>query len=456
MSGIDSRIVVIGLPQVASALKADTEQAIWFTQAYVLGSTVTLLLIGRVSDILGRVKVYITGFGIFTAGSFLTSVSQTPSQLIVFRFIQGVGSAVLFANSAAIITDATPAEKLGLALGINQVAFRGGAMLGLTLSGLILTALDWRALFYINVPIGIFGTLWAKKRLREISKPDRREPLDIRGFLIFTSSMTLILLFLTLAAYGGSELYLSFPLLISGLVLATVFYYVEKRTDYPLLDLSLLSIREFTGGIVAQLLNAVAWGAMMLLLSLYLQLVKGMSPLQAGFSLLPFDAAFLSVGPVSGRLSDKYGYLPFTVAGLSLMSISLFLLSNISNSTPYSIFILYVIIFGLGMGLFSSPNMSSIMGSVPARRRGVASALRATFFNVGFTMSFNIVILVMTATIPYAALTKLISLQEAGSSELPDSLLFTHALKSAFLCLCLINTAAVIPAVLRAKGNKQQ
>src|SRR5437667_968454 len=178
MAGIDSRIVIVGLPQVAASLGADAEQAIWITQAYVLGSTVALLLIGRISDIVGRVKLYTSGFAVFTVGSLLTSLAVDPAQVIAFRAVQGLGSAILFTNSAAMIVDATPADELGLSLGINQVAFRMGSMAGLTLSGIILSFLDWRALFYVNVPIGIFGTVWAHFRLREIGKLERGAPID--------------------------------------------------------------------------------------------------------------------------------------------------------------------------------------------------------------------------------------------------------------------------------------
>lgn len=201
MAGIDSRIVIVGLPQVAAGLHADAEQAIWITQSYVLGSTVALLLIGRVSDVVGRVKMYTSGFLIFTVGSLLTSLAIDPTQAILFRFVQGLGSAILFTNSAAMIVDATPDNELGYFLGINQVAFRMGAMAGLTLSGIILTILvDWRALFYINVPIGIFGTLWGHAKLKEIAKLERRAPIDWPGFIAFTVFISSLLLALTLAA----------------------------------------------------------------------------------------------------------------------------------------------------------------------------------------------------------------------------------------------------------------
>src|SRR5438477_10823401 len=205
MAGLDSRIVIVGLPQVAASLHADAEQAIWITQAYCLGSTEALRLIGRIADIVGRVKLYTSGFEVFTVGSLLTSLAVNPAQEIAFRAIQGLGSAILFTNSAAMIVDATPSQELGLSLGINQVAFRMGSMAGLTLSGIILSFLDWRALFYVNVPIGIFGTAWARLRLREVGKLERGAPIDWGGFAAFTVFIMGLLLALTLAAYGVAE-----------------------------------------------------------------------------------------------------------------------------------------------------------------------------------------------------------------------------------------------------------
>ena len=234
MSGIDSRIVIVGLPQVAAALNADAEQAIWITQAYVLGSTVALLLIGRVSDVVGRVKIYTSGFGVFTVGSLLVSLAADPNQVIIFRFIQGLGSAILFTNSAAMIVDATPENELGYFLGINQVAFRMGAMAGLTLSGIILTIfLDWRALFYINVPIGIFGTLWARGKLKEIAKLEKGAPIDWPGFGTFTVFISSLLLALTLAAYGVGEDRIVIGLTIAMVVSLVAFVYIELHAKYP-------------------------------------------------------------------------------------------------------------------------------------------------------------------------------------------------------------------------------
>src|SRR3989475_1244176 len=305
MAGIDSRPGIVGLPQVAGSLRADAEQAIWIAQAYVLGSTVALLLIGRISDIVGRVKLYTSGFAVFTVGSLLTSLAVDPAQVIAFRAVQGLGSAILFTNSAAMIVDATPSQELGLSLGINQVAFRMGSMAGLTLSGIILSFLDWRALFYVNVPIGIFGTAWARFRLREIGKLERGAPIDWGGFAAFTVFIMSLLLALTLAAYGVAETRTVAVLFaVSGVGLG-LFVGLERRDPPSPLDPQPLPVPGVPGGVVAQLLNAIAFGAVLLLLSLYFQLVLRQRPLTTGLLMIPLDIATLAAGALRGALVDK-------------------------------------------------------------------------------------------------------------------------------------------------------
>jgi MFS family permease len=225
---------------------------------------------------------------------------------------------MLMTNSAAMIVDATPKKSLGLALGINQIALRFGMMGGLTLSGIILAFLDWRALFYVNLPIGIFGTLWAQRRLKEIARTEKEAPMDWVGFLCFTTAIVSLLLALTFDAYEMSDKNLVYGLLAMTAIGLLAFVVQERRHDHPLLDLKILGIREFSGGVTAQFLNAIAWGAVSLLLSLYFQLVLKMSPFDAGIRIIPIDVAFLLVGPLSGRLSDKFGHMPFTTTGLAL------------------------------------------------------------------------------------------------------------------------------------------
>jgi len=449
MSGIDGRIMIVGLPTVAAALRADAEQAIWFTQAYTIGSTVALLFIGRVSDMFGKVRVYSLGFTLFTIGSLLTALSSSPDAFIAARIAQGLGSAALFANSAAIITDAFPSGELGTALGINMIAFRAGAMGGLTISGIILAFLAWPFLFYVNVPIGIFGTLWAMRRLKDARRPVKATPMDWPGFVTFTFFISALLLALTYAAYGLGDFWFSASLLLASLISLGLFVRVERFKEHPLLDLRLLRIREFTGGIITQLLNSIAWSAFMLVISLYLQLAQGYTPIEAGIALLPFDVAFLVVGPVSGRLSDRFTTRPFTTAGLVVISLDLILSSTMGISTPYTTVALYLMIGGAGLGLFASPNMSSIMGSVPERRRGVASAVRATFFNVGYTLSLNLVILVMTFSLPFARITQIISSVNPAALTVAERTAFTDAINHVYLLMAVINTVAIVPSLLR-------
>ncbi len=450
MSGIDSRIVIVGLPEVAHALNADAEQAIWFTQAYVFGATISVLLIGRTADIIGRVRIYNLGFAIFTVGSLLTGLSQTPDQVIFFRGIQGFGSAFLATVSATLITDATPRNELGFAVGINQIAFRAGSMAGLTISGVILSFLDWRFLFLINVPIGIFGTWWSHGKLKEIAPLDVAAPMDWIGFGLITVSITGLLLALTYAAYGITSLNLILLFFAICFVSLGVFVYQESKTKYPLLDLRLLRIPEFSGGSIAVMINAIAWGALLLILSLYFQIGIGMSPLQAGILLLPFEFSFLATGPLSGRLSDKYGQTPFTIVGLIVQSFALFLFSTLGTGSSYFSAIIYMVIFGAGVGLFASPNMSAVMGSVAPNRRGIASAIRTTAWNVGYTISLNLAIVLMSFTLPYQTVSTLIA-SNITTISAANRELFVESLKSTYFWLAVINTTAIVPSLFGSK-----
>ena len=455
MAGLDARIVIIGLPQVISALKADTEQGIWINQAYMLGSIAVFLLIGRLADVFGRKRFYISGFAIFTIGSALTSMASDPLHIILFRIIQGIGAGIVLTNSIALITDATPKGELSFSLSVNNLGFRAGAMAGLTVSGFILSFLgDWRALFYVNVPIGIFGTIWALKTIKESPSQNRvnRGSVDWVGFATFTAFVTSLLLVLTFAAYGiGSQmLTISFSILSVTALVGFVGY--EHRCQNPLVDLSLFRIRNFSGGIFALLLNGIAWGAVLLLLSFYFQLVLGFSPLEAGIRLIPFDVAFLVVGPLSGKLCDKFNHRPLTASGIILSSVSLYLLSTVNVATSYVTAVVYMSLFGAAMGLFSSPNMSSVMSAVPTHRRGIGAAVRSTFLNVGMMLSLNLAILIISFTIPYALVTQIAS-GYATSLDV-EKALFMQGLQSAYLWLAGLNALAIIPSILGSKVPK--
>ncbi|HEY6283514.1 MAG TPA: MFS transporter, partial [Nitrososphaerales archaeon] len=296
-----------------------------------------------------------------------------------------------------------------------------------------------------------FGTLWARRRLHEIGQRQTGAPMDWAGFATFTGFITSFLLMLTFAAYGIGESIIVAPLGFIAAVSFLAFVKVERGKAYPLLDFSLLRIREFAGGVTAQLLNAMAWGSFILTVSLYLQLVRGLAPIQAGVFIIPFDIAFLLVGPASGRLSDKFGTLPFVTVGLAVISASLLLFSTVDATTPFPTMVLYLTVGGAGMGLFVSPNISSIMGSVPPNIRGVASGLRATFFNVGFTISFNITVLVLALYIPYSFASAMISSAAGAPASFADRAMLSTGLDGVYRVLAVINTLAIVPSLLRGK-----
>ncbi len=456
MVGLDARIVIIGLPQVASQLGADAEQAVWITQSYVLTTTVLLLLIGRLSDIFGRIRLFTYGFAVFTIGSGLTSLGIDPTTVIIFRAIQGAGAALIFANSIAIVTDTTPRRQLGLFVGINQIAYRAGAILGLTISGIILSFLDWRALFYVNIPVGIFGTLWARRKLKETAVLDKNARIDWGGFGIFTAFLLSLMIGLTISAYGTFNPVIIYSLFAVSLISFASFVLWEKKTRYPLLDFRIFKIREVTGGILAVLFNVIAWAAMLLLLSLQFQLVLDEKPLAAGISILPFEIAFLAVGPLSGTLSDKFGHSKFTLTGLTLGSITLALLSTTTSTTPYSILSIYMILMGIGTGFFLAPNLRSVMGALPMERRGVGSSLVSLFLNVGLAVSLNFAILIMSQFAPYGLITRLVSGIDPLSVTSAEKMIFIESITKTYLALAVVNAIAIIPSAIQINRKARE
>lgn len=452
MSGIDSRIVVIGLPVIAQQLHASAEDVVWITQSYVLASAIFLLFIGRITDLFGRIRLYKIGFVVFTIGSALAALSPNSSFLISFRIIQGVGGGILTTNSAAIVTDASPKGELGLMLGINNTAIRVGAMSGLTLSGLILSLVDWRGLFYVNIPIGIFGTIWAHKRLREISKLDQSKKMDWLGAFSFGTGLSLLLLGITYFSYGFTSYAEGLTLLISGLVLLVMFVRLESKIRNPLLDLSLFKITLFSAGNLAQVLNVLAWSGILLLLAFYLEIGLGYSPLRAGIAVLPLETTFLIVSLLAGRLSDRYGTRMLSTLGIVVNAVAFLDIATFSESTSFLRIIVALAAVGIGNGLFASPNQRAIMGAVPADRRGVASAFRQTMNNMGWTLSYGLVILFMTFGIPYTDLTRLL---EGSTIQLGSSVLrieFFRGFRIASTLLAGVEAIAIIPSILRGSA----
>lgn len=414
MATINQTILIISLPAVFRGIHVNplhsgqTSLLLWILMGFNVATTILLVSFGRISDTYGRVRLYNLGFLVFTLGSlllFFTPGKGTTGEweLIIFRFVQGIGGAFLFANSAAILTDAFPANERGLALGLNQIAAIGGGVLGLILGGL-LASIDWRAIFLVNVPIGLFGTVWAYIALRELSTTQDAAKIDWWGNITFALGLLGIMVGLTysISPYDHYVTGWHNPLVITSLVLGVLFLIafvvIENVATDPMFHLVLFRIRAFSIGNFTSLMSAIARGGLSFMLIIWLQGIwlplHGVSfantPLQAGIDTIPQMMGFLVFGPISGRLSDYYGPRLFATLGMLISTIGFVLLNTLSADFHYWTFAFYIFVVGAGMGLFASPNTSAIMSAVPARFRGSASGMRATSMNAGMTLSMGI------------------------------------------------------------------
>ena len=437
MATLDGSIVLIALPAIFKGIGLDPLQPanigflLWMIMGYRLVQAVLVVPVGWLGDLFGRVRIYNAGFLVFTIASILLSfdpfrAGHAALWLIVWRIVQALGGSMLTANSAAILTDAFPADRRGFALGVNQVAGLAGQFIGLTLGGL-LAVWDWRAVFWVNVPVGIYGTIWAYTKLREPAARRTTIPkLDWGGNLTFAVGLSALLIGITnaLHPYGHHSMGWTNPVvlaeLIGGVALLALFVLIESRVAEPMFHLGLFRIRAFAAGNLAALLASIARGGMQFVLIIWLQGIwlplhgysYSQTPLWAGIFLLPLSAGFLVAGPISGTLSDRFGSRGLATWGMVLFSATFIGLMLLPIDFPYWIFAVLVFANGIANGMFASPNTSSIMGSVPARYRGAASGMRATFQNSGTALSigvfFSLMIAGLASSLPHTMTTGLI------------------------------------------------
>ncbi|HVV19020.1 MAG TPA: MFS transporter [Pseudonocardiaceae bacterium] len=439
MSALDGSIVLISLPAVFRGIHLDPLAAgnvaylLWMIMGYRLVQAVLVVTLGRLGDMFGRVRIYNAGFVVFTVASVLLSFDpfdggHAAVWLISWRLLQAVGGSMLTANSAAILTDAFPADQRGLALGTNQVATLAGQFVGLTAGG-VLAAIDWRAVFWVNVPVGVFGTLWAYWKLRETAEPQGRVRIDWWGNVTFAVGLGAILVAITygLQPYGGHTMGWTNPtvltLLIGGVVLLVAFVVIENRVVEPMFRIGLFRIQAFTAGNAAGLAASLARGGLQFVLIIWLQGIwlplhgydYADTPFWAGIFLLPLTAGFLVAGPLSGILSDRFGSRGIGTSGMIVFAASFVGLLSLPIDFPYWVFAVLIAVNGIGSGMFASPNSSSIMSSVPRAARGAASGMRATFQNSGTSLSiglfFSLMIAGLASTLPHTLTT---GLQQQG------------------------------------------
>jgi len=412
-----------------------------------------LLTIGRLGDVFGRVRLYNLGFAIFTVGSGLCSIATSGIFLVLMRLVQGLGGALIWGNNAAIVTDVFPSTERGRALGINQVAGVSGSILGLIAGGVLTTFLGWRSIFWINLAPGTFATVWAYLKLKDLNPGNRGEKLDPLGNLLFGVSLTTFLVGLTLGSIQGWNS-LDYDLMAVGGALLVVFVYTETHTKTPMMDLRLFRIRAFMAGASANLLTSISRSSLSLILVFYLQGVLLYNAYNAGLLLLPFSVAFVLVGPLSGALSDRFGPRYFAPTGLVLSSFALFWFATIPYNVSYLGLAIPMVIAGAGGGLFFAPNVAAIMNSVPPARRGVASGMSSTLFNVGALISLGAVFAIFGASVPLSALQAIVAglTPPAGTLNIQQ---FIVAMHQAFLIMAVISLAAALPASQTGRRTKE-
>ncbi|BCJ35248.1 MFS transporter [Actinocatenispora thailandica] len=429
LATINASIVIISLPAIFRGIglnplePGNVSYLLWMIMGFLLVSAVLVVSVGRLGDMFGRVKIYNGGFVVFTVASIALSLdpfhaSSGALWLIAWRVVQGVGGAMLFANSTAILTDAFHEKQRGMALGVNQVAAIAGSFVGLVIGG-VLSEYHWRLVFLVSVPIGVIGTIWSYTSLRELGQR-KRESLDWPGNITFAAGLSVLLAAITygIQPYRSHATGWTNPKVDAGLALGVAllvaFCIIESKVREPMFRLSLFRIPRFSAGSLAVLLSAIGRGGLQFMLIIWLQGIwlplHGYdfvdTPLWAGIYMLPLTIGFLLAGPVSGYLSDRFGQRVFASGGLVIVACTFLGMMLLPVDFPYWIFALLLFVNGVGSGIFSSPNTSRVMSSVPAHQRGAAAGMRGTFQNSGQALSigifFSLMIVGLAATLPTA------------------------------------------------------
>ncbi len=455
MVSIDSSILTIALPDITHSLHASVIDSMWIVLGYQLVITALLLPFARLADMKGRVRLYNLGFAVFTLASVLCGFAQSGPQLVLFRLVQGIGAALLFANSTALVTDAFPSWQRGVALGINMMAGTTGFIVGVVLGGVITEFLGWRYIFFINIPFGIFATIWAYLRLHEIVTPEHTAHFDIGGMVTFPLGIASILGALTFIVRGRAGDPITIGLLDSRRPpCSTIFVLIERRVPQPMMDFRLFRIRLFWAGNASLLLNSLARGSTQFILSWYFQSVLRNSPLIAGLKLVPMVATMIVFAPIAGRLSDRYGSRGLSTIGLLCTLVAQLWMISFAVTVPYLTLAIALALLGLGNGLFNSPNSSAVMGSVPANRRGVAGGMRTLLNNTGQTMAIAMAMVILSTVMSYRLLTGLFTGSATGSESI-NGQVFMQGFHKVFLCSAAISVVALVCSSLRGNERKE-
>ena len=449
MASLDNSILTISLPDILRSINATVVEIMWVVMGYSLIITALLLPFSRLADMKGRVKLFNLGFAIFTVSSALCGLSQTGSQLVAFRLLQGIGSALLLSNSVALLTDAFPLHERGSALGINMMMATTGFVMGIVAGGVITEFLGWRYIFFINVPVGLFAAVWCYRKLHETAELDDTARFDVPGIITFPLAISAILAALTLVTQGRWGEPATNGLFLSGFALLIVFLLIERRAPEPMMDLMLFRIRLFWAGNSALFLNTLARGATMFIMSWYFQAALGDPPVTAGLKMLPMALTMAVSAPIAGRLSDKLPSRELATVGLIGTAVAMLWMSTFPLHVSYPLLAVALVLIGASNTFFNAPNTTAVMAAVPAQRRGVAAGTRTLLLNTGQTMAIALTMAIVATRMSYQTLVVLFSGATDGASL--DAVAFMDGLHKVFLVSALMSVIAIVCSAMRGQ-----
>jgi EmrB/QacA subfamily drug resistance transporter len=403
LAATNSGTLIIALPDLERSLHASLLALVWVILAYLIAATVLVLMAGRLSDLFGRKRAYVGGFLVFALASLGAGFSGDATVLILWRILQGIGSAFLFANAAALVTDAFPREELGLAMGANTMVAAIGLVLGPVLGG-ALVAISWHWVFWFNVPLALAGAAWGALILRELSKPDSVRGYDVLGTSTFVLGLTGLVLGVSRGGLSGWNDSIVIGGLIAAVVLLPLWVLIERRSRAPMLDLEIFRNRLFAAASAAAFINGLARFALMFLFVFYYQGAQGDTPITAGVKLIPLALGMLIASPLAGIYADRHGSRTLAASGMLVSAVGLAAMTTLEVHTAYWQSALWLLFVGVGSGMFNSPNTAAMMGVVPAHRRGIAAGARTLLQNTGAVLSIAFVMAVVTSAVPKATL----------------------------------------------------
>src|SRR3954467_1549919 len=451
---INSGTLIIALPDLERALHTSLLQLVWVILVYMIASTVLVLTAGRLSDLFGRKRAYVAGFVIFAAASLGAGFSHSGTELILWRVAQGVGGAFLFANAAAIVTDAFPREQLGLAMGTNTMIAAVGLVIGPVLGG-ALVAIDWPWVFWFNVPLGIAGSVWAALNLRELGRADQDRTLDVAGTLTYVVGLTALVYAISRGGLSGWNDTLVIGGFLVGAVLLPLFLMIERRHRAPMLDLGIFRDKLFAAASGAAFINGLSRFALLFIFVFYYQGAQGDDPITAGVKLAPMALGMLVASPLAGIWADRRGSRTLAALGMVVTAGALAGMTVLQPDSAYWVGAFWLALVGIGSGMFNSPNTAAMMGTVPVDRRGIAAGARVMLQNTGAVISIAFVMAIVTSAVPKDVLFKIFSGVASGlsSNQLAPFIANMH---TALWVLAAVSLAGAAVSLMRPAHVAQQ